>query len=91
MNDMTKIDETLSERGGRYGKYKDHAYITQNIKRAMMDSKNWWTLSDDKRESLEMIAHKIGRILNGDPDYDDSWLDIEGYSKLVRDEINNRG
>jgi hypothetical protein len=57
----------------------------------MMDSKNWGTLSDDKRESLEMIAHKIGRILNGDPDYDDSWLDIEGYSKLVRDEINNRG
>jgi hypothetical protein len=84
MNDMTKIDETLSERGGRYGKYKDHAYITQNIKRAMMDSKNWGTLSDDKRESLEMIAHKIGRILNGDPEYIENFRDISGYAELVR-------
>jgi hypothetical protein len=25
--------------------------------------------------------------LNGDPNYDDSWLDIGGYSKLVVDEL----
>jgi hypothetical protein len=30
-----------------------------------------------------MIQHKIGRILNGDPDYVDNWDDIAGYSQLV--------
>ena len=35
-----------------------------------------------------MIQHKIGRILNGDPNYDDNWKDIAGYSKLIADELN---
>lgn len=81
------IETTLDERGKRYGDFGEHARITQNIKRAMRDSPNWETLSDDKRESLEMVAHKIGRILNGDPEYHDSWHDIVGYTKLVADRI----
>jgi hypothetical protein len=83
------IDTTLSERGSRYGAFTDHARITQNLKRAMADSPNWSKLSDDKREALEMVAHKIGRILNGDPDYADSWTDLAGYSRLV--ELNLQG
>ena len=34
-----------------------------------------------------MICHKIGRILNGDPDYGDSWRDIAGYALLVADRL----
>jgi hypothetical protein len=30
-----------------------------------------------------MIAHKLGRIVNGDPNYVDSWVDIAGYATLV--------
>lgn len=81
------IEQTLQERGNRYGEFKGHARITQNIKRAMVDSPNWAGLSDDKKEALEMVAHKMGRILNGDPEYADSWHDIIGYSKLVEDEL----
>lgn len=33
----------------------------------MVDSPNWAELTDDKREALEMVAHKVGHILNGDP------------------------
>ena len=84
---MSNIDDTLAERGTRYGEFSDHARITQNIKRAMENSKNWSMLDDDMRETLEMIAHKIGRILNGDPDYIDSWHDIIGYTKLVEDRL----
>jgi hypothetical protein len=40
------------------------------------------------KEALDMVAHKIGRILNGDPTYTDSWHDIAGYSKLVEDELS---
>lgn len=38
-----------------------------------------------------MVAHKIGRILNGDPNYHDSWHDIIGYTKLVADELAEGG
>jgi hypothetical protein len=82
-----KIEATLAERGSRYGDYAEHARITQNIKRAMQDSPNWARLADDMREALEMIAHKAGRILNGDPAYHDSWHDIIGYTKLVADRL----
>ena len=79
------ITEVLEERGKRYGEFTDHAFITQSIKRAMKNSSNWNHLSDDMKEALEMIAHKIGRILNGDREYIDSWTDIVGYAKLVED------
>jgi hypothetical protein len=81
------IEQTLAERGNRYGEFAEHARITQAIKQAMADSPNWATLPPDMRETLEMIAHKAGRILNGDPDYHDSWHDIIGYTKLVADRL----
>lgn len=80
---MSNIDETLKERGSRYGEFADHAEIVQNIKDAMAVGKNWPTIDDDMKEALEMVAHKIGRILNGDPYYIDSWTDIIGYTRLV--------
>ena len=81
------IDATLAERGNRYGSYPEHARITQAIKAAMADSPNWAGLAADQRETLEMVAHKVGRILNGDPDFHDSWHDINGYVKLVADRL----
>ena len=87
---MTDVTEVLEERGSRYGKFTEHARITQNIKTAMVDSPNWLELADDQMETLQMIAHKIGRILNGDPDYADSWIDIAGYAKLVADRLEGR-
>lgn len=81
------IGATLNERGNRYGLFARHADITQNIKRAMADSPNWDTLTPAHREALEMIAHKVGRILNGDPNYKDSWVDIEGYAHLVSETL----
>lgn len=81
------IDQTLAERGSRYGSFAEHARITQAIKAAMADSPNWAKLDADMREALEMLAHKAGRILNGDPAYHDSWHDIIGYTKLVADRL----
>jgi hypothetical protein len=84
----TTIEDTLEERGNNYGPFIGHAKITQSIKRTMHNTDNWDGLSDDKKEALEMIAHKIGRILNGDPEYKDSWFDIIGYTKLVDDTLS---
>lgn len=78
----------LSERGKRYGKFVDHAAVTQQLKAVMRLHGNWFNLAGDQMEALEMIQHKIGRILNGDPNYADSWDDIAGYAKLVGDRLN---
>jgi len=82
-----EIDQILEERGSRYGDFASHAIITQNIKAAMRHSPNWAKLPNDMKESLEMVAHKVGRILNGDPTYADSWVDIVGYTQLVVDRL----
>ena len=34
-----------------------------------------------------MILHKIGRILAGDPNHKDHWVDIAGYANLPIKEI----
>ena len=81
------VDATLIERGNRYGDFATSAEITQTLKNAMVAAPKWFELSADKKEALEMIQHKIGRILNGDPEYHDSWHDISGYAKLVADTL----
>ncbi len=82
---METIKKVLEERGNRYGEFKGHARITQALKLIVTDHSE--NLSHSQKEALDMIMHKIGRILNGDPDYDDSWVDIAGYAQLVVNEL----
>lgn len=77
------VDHMLADRGSRYGKFMDHASITQILKKIFREFDNWDKMEPDQKEALDMIAHKLGRILNGDPDYYDSWKDIAGYASLV--------
>lgn len=84
MDDITKV---LHERGNTYGDFYEHARITQNLKLTMQRTGNWDRLTPAMRESLEMIVHKVGRILNGDPNYKDSWTDIIGYARLVEKDL----
>lgn len=78
----------ITERGTRYGKFKDGAEIMQSLKDTMRDVDGWNNLTASQKEALDMIQHKIGRILNGDPTYDDSWKDIAGYATLIVNELN---
>jgi hypothetical protein len=84
---IPNIQNTLEERGARYGAFTEHARIAQNLKRAMVDSSQWEALADDQKEALEMVQHKIARILNGQPDYHESWHDIVGYAQLVANRL----
>lgn len=85
--EKVSIVETLIQRGNKYGEFKDHANITQSLKTIFHETLGWVRLEAFQKEALEMIAHKIGRILNGDPNYHDSWHDIVGYAKLVADRL----
>ena len=92
---MDDLDATLNQRGSRYGDFSGHATATQSIKAIIRDAlasnDNWRSLTGTQQavvlEGLDMIAHKIGRIVNGDPTYDDSWIDIEGYSRITRERV----
>lgn len=83
MTNKTNINEILEGREARYGSFQSHSEISQDIKMTMGNMANWKMLEDCQRESLEMIAHKIARILNGDFNYVDNWIDIAGYAMLV--------
>ena len=93
---MADIADTLQERGKRYGKFTGHAAVSQGIQEILVRSlkhnpnvEEYEMLDSDIKEALFMIAHKLGRIVNGDPGYADSWLDIAGYAKLVADRLEN--
>jgi len=63
----SKIDAVLTDRGTNYGKFKDHARLSQQLKLVMKSGASWDKLTPDMQESLEMIVHKIARIINGRP------------------------
>jgi hypothetical protein len=83
------LTDTLAARGNRYGKFTGHAEVTQTLKMIVATAltKRNKTLAPDQQEALDMICHKIGRIINGDENYDDSWIDIAGYAQLVADRL----
>jgi hypothetical protein len=87
------IDDTLAERGERYGDFSQHAAIAQQLQDVMRDSnqeafgRGWDFLSAVQKQALTAIADKIARILSGDPDFVDNWHDIQGYARLVEIEI----
>lgn len=84
------INKTLTERGERYGAFIGHAEIAQRLKGVVFTytSVRRKELDFDQQEALDMICHKIARIINGDPNYADSWHDIAGYAQLVADRLN---
>lgn len=81
------IEQTLSERGARYGTFTDNARIAQQIKAIFRSGTKWDELARDQQEALDMIAVKTSRLLTGDPDYVDNWHDIIGFVKLVEDRL----
>jgi hypothetical protein len=87
VNDLSRykepIDKLIVAREKTHGPYSVKAKIIQNLKCAMETTNGWHGLNDMQRESLHMIAHKIGRILSGDPNVADHWDDVAGYARLV--------
>ena len=86
------VDKTLDARALNYGTFKDGAALMQAIKRTMAAhaATHGKTFADDQWEALEMIVHKIGRIVNGNPDVTDHWVDIAGYATLIADRLEGR-
>ena len=74
--------DIIQEREKTHGSYKGTATWSQSIKDMFRSSSNWNTMTDGQKEALEMIAVKLARLLNGNPQFPDHWDDIAGYGKL---------
>lgn len=82
------VEDTLKERAATHGKYPDHAQCTQELKEVVRRFQmSWSRLTHCQREALDMILHKIGRVIAGNADHADHWHDIAGYAMLVEKEI----
>lgn len=73
------INTILDERAKTHGNFSEQASLSQHFKKHL----HTCNLSSTQKEAMEMIMHKISRILNGDPNFKDHWDDISGYATLV--------
>lgn len=95
---MADLEDTLAERGARYGDFTDHADIAQALQvvchgRITGPQTSWDRLDPVKRQAITVICDKLARILSpgGDPEYRDNWHDIAGYAKLAEDRCVEQG
>lgn len=76
-------EDLLKERGKTHGDFTEHAECTQRLLEVMQQYRNWDDLPYIIKEALHMVAHKVGRILTGNPYLKDHYDDSSGYMTLV--------
>ena len=79
------------DRQKTHGPFKEFAATAQSLKDIMRAQPNWIYLGPDMREALDMVQHKVARILTGDPAHLDHWADIQGYVARVSERLNSDG
>lgn len=82
---MPTPSELIADRGKTHGDWDNNAEYSQSLKEYIRRTHKWGLMTRSQREALDMIMHKISRILAGDPDFRDHWLDIAGYAQLLAD------
>jgi hypothetical protein len=84
------LTSVLEARQKTHGDFSDHARITQGLKDVAAielykrAERNQPALTAEQREAIDMILHKIGRIIAGDPNEPDHWVDIAGYAQIAQ-------
>lgn len=83
MSNQPDVQSTLSTRGNTHGDFQDNGRVMQHFKSIARHQQGWDNLKPFQAEAVDMICHKLGRILCGDPNFTDHWHDIAGYATLV--------
>lgn len=79
------VDELLESRASLRGDFKDVAERHHLLSVAIRTHRRH--LTPVERLGLDMIAHKIARVVTATRFDEDSWRDIAGYATLV---VNNQ-
>jgi len=72
----------LDEREKTHGNYADVARVSQHLK-SYLQQQDMLHMTAEQRESIEMICVKIARIVCGNANEPDHWIDISGYAELI--------
>ena len=82
-------EKNLNQRAKTHGDFSEFAITARLLKGnvALRLKQNQKALNDTQSEALDMILHKIARIINGNPNEIDHWRDIAGYAELVVREL----
>lgn len=83
----SELNLILEQRAKTHGDFTHVAEKAQLLKAVMRDSINWKVLKQEGKESCEMIASKLARILCRNPTEPDHWRDIAGYAMLVANRL----
>jgi len=81
------IEEILVERGTTHGHFPLNASVSQELK--AICHHHGKRLTPSQREALDNVCQKMARILTGNANHVDSWLDISGYTTLIVKELTH--
>jgi hypothetical protein len=83
-----EIEKTLNDRGETYGDYDQMSECITELQRMIgRYQPKPAHMTNGQYHALGMIMVKAGRIITGDPNHKDSWLDIAGYAKLAAKDL----
>lgn len=87
----TDIKAVLAEREKTHGSFALHSFCTQELKAVINQHlmEQGRCLDPDMQEAVDMICHKLGRIVAGNPGHADHWTDVAGYATLIADRLAN--
>jgi hypothetical protein len=74
----------LNERNATHGSFVVNSRVSQALKAVVRQEPLYAQLGDVHKEALDHIFGKIGRIMAGQPTFDDHWDDISGYALLPK-------
>lgn len=79
------IEKILINRALQYGSFTRMSLYSQELKNIVRKHPEWNNLRPFEKEAIEMILHKIVRLVNGGggSKHMDTVQDIQGYAKLI--------
>lgn len=82
------LTETLNDREEKYGDFGRLADAIQAMKNVARSAPGWLAMNAVQREAMDMVMVKQARLLYGDPQVRDSWLDLSGYAHLAVEQMD---
>jgi hypothetical protein len=72
----------ITERAKTHGDWNEVARVSNGIKALFRSGASWKDMTPSQQEALDMKAVKQARIVCGNPNEPDHWLDDIGYATL---------
>ena len=86
--------QLIRKRAETHGNYRNTAEISSHLMAYLIDKQDYCAdqkeFSFVQRDALSNICKKLARIIAGDPNFIDHWVDIAGYAELVVEDLTEK-